>query len=213
MQQKNGGTDIPVSNKESVMNKRNSQANTVAEDEARGIRFSEDKSILLKYNADLPDETYAIPAGVTTIGDNAFFCCPNLMRIIIPASVTSIGEWAFAYCMNLKKLNIPEGVTFIGSGAFSSCINWKSVKIPTTITSIGKSVFAHCGLIRAHIPEGVRSIGDYAFAFCDLMDVTIPKTVTHIGQGAFASRTYSGLSQGWTANELKTRYPHLFSDK
>jgi hypothetical protein len=58
-----------------------------------------------------------IPAGVTSIGDNAFFNCTKLTGITIPDSVTSIGNNAFNGCYALTS------VTFAGtiaSGSFSS---------------------------------------------------------------------------------------------
>ena len=139
---------------------KNLIANGIANDEARGIRFSEDKCILLKYNSALPDESYVIPSGITGIGDNVFACCANLVNVKIPMGVTVIGEFAFACCHQLKRINIPDSVTDIGDGAFVGCVNWKSVRLPAGVKSIGNSVFAHCGLFRADIPNGVTSIGD-----------------------------------------------------
>ena len=187
---------------------KNQIANSIADDEARGIRFSEDKCILLKYNSALPDESYIIPSGITGIGDNAFACCANLVNVKIPMGVTVIGEFAFACCHQLKRINIPDSVTDIGDGAFVGCVNWKSVRLPAGVKNIGNSVFAHCGLFRADIPDGVTSIGDCAIAFCQLLTVTIPKTVVHVGRDAFIG---DDLQQMWTARELKGKYPQLFS--
>ena len=45
-----------------------------------------------------------IESGVTLIGDYAFFCCNNLLSVIIPNSVTSIGMYAFNCCSNLATI-------------------------------------------------------------------------------------------------------------
>src|ERR1035441_3172194 len=44
----------------------------------------------------IPSSTNGLP--VTSIGDYAFYICPNLTSITIPSSVTSIGLSAFAAC-------------------------------------------------------------------------------------------------------------------
>ena len=167
---------------------KNQIANSIADDEARGIRFSEDKCILLKYNPALPDESYVIPPGITGIGDNAFACCANLTSVKIPLGVTVIGKFDFACCHQLKRINIPDSVTGIGDGAFAGCVNWKSVRLPSGVKNIGNSVFAHCCLIRADIPEGVISIGDYAFANNSrLTSVILPNSLKTIGYRAFSN--------------------------
>lgn len=46
-------------------------------------------------------ECYSLPDGVKRIGSRAFADCPNLREIRIPASVTSIADDAFAGCQDL----------------------------------------------------------------------------------------------------------------
>ena len=59
---------------------------------------------------------------------------------VVPAGVTGIGEWAFYCCEHVTRAVIPEGVTSIGDEAFSGCRNLVSVTLPTSLTSIGKEV-------------------------------------------------------------------------
>ena len=61
---------------------------------------------------------YAIPDGVTTIGDNAFFSCDFLTSVTIPDSVTTIGARAFYLCEGMTSIPIPDSVTKIGDKAF-----------------------------------------------------------------------------------------------
>ena len=85
---------------------------------------------------------------VTSIGDNAFYSCFDLISVTIPNSVTSIGDKAFA-CNTSKKshltsVNIPESVTSIGEGAFDLCSSLTSITIPKSVKSIGSCLFYGC---------------------------------------------------------------------
>ena len=44
----------------------------IAEDAAKGIKFSEGRMTLIRYNGDLRDPSYSVPSGVTSIGNGAF---------------------------------------------------------------------------------------------------------------------------------------------
>lgn len=58
---------------------------------------------------------------VTTIGNEAFRLCQNLLSVSIPDGVTSIGDRAFYGCWFLSHITIPDSVTSIGDGAFEAC--------------------------------------------------------------------------------------------
>lgn len=64
--------------------------------------------------------SYAIPTGVTSIGDEAFWGCYYLTNISIPNSVTSIGYDVFENCRSLSSVTIPASVVSLGSYAFYS---------------------------------------------------------------------------------------------
>ena len=144
--------------------------------------------VLIKVdNTDIINGTFTIPEGVTSIGDDAFRGCSDLIEIKIPEGVTSIGDGAFAYCNDLTKIKIPEGVTSIGYEAFCGCSHLTEIKIPEGVTNIDDDAFASCSdLTEIKIPEGVTSIGDGAFAYCShLTKIRIPEGVTSIGATAF----------------------------
>ena len=159
----------------------------IADDEARGIRFSDDKKVLVKYG--LSDKEYIIPAGVTTIGDEAFSGCENLTRVIIPVGVETIGKKTFAGCTNLTKIAIPSSVTSIGECALYKCTKLRSVILSSGIKTIETRTFAECeNLPSVDIPAGVTTIKDEAFSECtNLTSITIPSSVSIIGPNAFAN--------------------------
>ena len=129
-----------------------------------------------------------LPKSLKKIGDYAFYDCENLVSVNIPAGVTSIGEDAFTFC-KLTSVTIPDSVTSIGNYAFEDCKELTSITIPNSVTSIGVFAFSSCyALTSVTIGNSVTSIGDYAFRYCDaLTSVTIPNSVTSIGKFAFYS--------------------------
>ena len=102
-------------------------------------------------------------AGVTKIGDYAFYRYETLLSITIPDSVTSIGEWAFYNCSGLTSITIPDSVTSIGQSVFYNCDGLTIANIYTTsstnkITSYSRSWFFYCErTLKLHIPASVTS--------------------------------------------------------
>ena len=125
---------------------------------------------------------------VTSIGNEAFMECFELITVYIPDSVISIGDAAFAECYEMVFINIPNNVISIGDEAFHGCSGLTSIIIPNSVTTIGDSTFAMCyGLNRVIIPDTVDSIGTQAFYGCEsLTSITIPESVGFIGDWAFA---------------------------
>ena len=137
-----------------------------------------------------------IPAGVTSIGSNAFAGCTDLAAITIPASVTNIGTDAFSGCTGLTAVTLESatlvsepkisstsmksifgsqvetytvgnGITSIGAYTFYGCKSATSITIPSSVTSFGNNAFSGCkSLTSLTIPSGVTSIPDYAFYGC-----------------------------------------------
>ena len=56
------------------------------------------------------------------IGDEMFYTCSKLSKIVLPNNILEIGESAFYGCSSLKNIDIPDKVTEIGYSAFWHCI-------------------------------------------------------------------------------------------
>ena len=131
---------------------------------------------------------------VTSIGDNAFWGCNQLVRVDIPGGVTSLGEEAFRSCSRLTNVRIPDSVTSMGAGAFWDCRELSRLIIPARVTSIAQFLFNGCSsLTSVTIPDGVNLIGTLAFGGCiKLTRVVVPEGVTLIEDSVFAG--CSGLT-------------------
>ena len=112
-------------------------------------------------------ETIEISEGITSIGDYAFYYCPELEEVSVPASVTGIGDLSFAFCSSLEGISLPSALESIGNSAFEACISLKGITVPAAVTEIGERVFAHCSSLEdVVIAGGVTEIRAWTFMGC-----------------------------------------------
>ena len=147
--------------------------------------------------------------GVTSVGNNAFFDCNNLVKVTLADSVTSIGSFAFMECDNLRvikfgkvssigayafkfcysiqSLSLPETLAFIGLEAFQGCSSLASLTIPSSVTEMQESVFSYCtDLMQVTVNASIAELPMWTFYGCDsLVNVTLSESVSSIGQSAF----------------------------
>ena len=109
---------------------------------------------------------------VTSIDEDAFSNCKELISVTIPESVTSIGRRAFFNCKSLTKVNIPNSIKTINYNTFGYCEKLKTITIPDGVTTIADHAFSGCSsLTSITIPSGVTKIHNYAFSNCDITEV------------------------------------------
>lgn len=151
-----------------------------------GVLFEKGNTILKAY-PNAKSQTYAVPDGVTTIGNSAFRHCPGITSIAMGSSVTTIESSAFRECTELKTVTLEEGVTSISSSAFEGCTALMSIAIPNSVTTLGTSAFKDCAALTAvTIGSGISTIAGSVFRNCaSLTSVTIPANITSIGSSAF----------------------------
>ena len=142
--------------------------------------------VLVKYNG--RDTEVTIPAGVTAIGDRAFFNS-RVQSVTVPAGVVSIGESAFESCSSLSSISLPAGLTEIKDLAFRECGKLEAVALPEGLAHIGEEALAHCPLLSSiAFPSTLTSIGDYAFTdSAALASASLPDSVASLGVGVFSS--------------------------
>ena len=143
-----------------------------------GMLLTKDGTILVKgVNVDVVD----IPAGVTTIGDSAFYSCDNLWKVTIPAGVTTIEDYAFDACNGLVEVTISDGVTTIGSHAFAACNGLNEVVIPSSVTTIEDYAFRACTyLAKAVVPISYTGSPSVIFEGCPCYPSDIESRDIHV---------------------------------
>jgi hypothetical protein len=133
-----------------------------------------------------------LPAGLTSIGEDAFYSCSGLSgNPTLPAGLTAIGSGAFYSCSGLSgSLTLPAGLTAIGDWAFESCSGLRgNLTLPASLTAIGDWTFYSCSGLSGSLtlPAGLTSIGGWAFENCSGLsgNLTLPAGLTFIGSHAF----------------------------
>jgi hypothetical protein len=148
-------------------------------------------------------ETIVLPSTLTTIGDGAFKYFKKITGFDLShcAGLTEIGEWAFFGCSNLESVKLPDGLKVIGNNAFYGNNKLTSIKLPDSVQVIGEKAFEDCDkLTDANIPANIQIIGKTAFSGCtELFNLTIPDSITAIrfAEWGKISGTYPNEVFGW----------------
>ncbi len=79
-----------------------------------GILYSKDKTTLLCYPSAKQQGEFTFPNFVTTIAKNAFYSCPNLLKITILQNIITIQDGCFVNMQNLQILSTP----FLGNNLY-----------------------------------------------------------------------------------------------
>ena len=98
------------------------------------------------------------------IGDEMFYTCSKLSKIVLPNNILEIGESAFYGCSSLKNIDIPDKVTEIGYSAFNNCSSLRSVTFEkgSQLKYMVEGVFCDCeALTSIEIPASVEMIDMY----------------------------------------------------
>ena len=70
--------------------------------------------------------------------------CKSVLAVGVPAGVKTIGKNAFRNCAALESFALPTGVTTISAGIFSGCTRLSSIVFPSEVTSLGANIFKGC---------------------------------------------------------------------
>lgn len=124
----------------------------------------------------------------------------RITALVVEAGVTSIGDYAFYGCSNLTSVDLGYTISYIGDYAFYGCSGLTEIELPSSVHTLREYAFYGCsGLTNIAIPDGVydlpESYGIYTqtyfcsvFAGCtSLKSVEIGAHLQTLCTGTFAS--------------------------
>ena len=154
------------------------------------------KHIPVNVCKDLPNvNIVTIPSSVQSIGEDAFYGCTNLTKVIINSN-TIVGK-QYSTSSNISQFFgtqvaqyiIGDSITKIGKYAFSGCSSLISVSLSNSVIEIGRYAFNSCtNLATINFPESIIDCGDFAFVGC--YSLTSPIYNSHVF--AHMPSSYSG---------------------
>lgn len=159
--------------------------------------YSKDKKTLYRFmSADA--ESYTVPDGVETIGENAFGTAFKLQKLSLPQSLQTIGKYAFSHCTKLETITGLEYLKGDCRDMFGDITKYK-LEIPfivnTNVVIVGDTLIKYNDLSQKTLclPNGITTIAACALGWENSNDCTqeiiIPPSVKVIGNNAFEGRT------------------------
>ena len=143
-------------------------------------------------------KTLTLGAGVTKIGEKAFYDCTTLEAADFSActALTQIGQQAFSGCvLRSADLSRCTQLTQIKVATFLACTELTAVKLPATLTKIEDSAFEGCMALSSVDLSGCTSlttIGEVAFNECTKAVIKLPGSITTIASGSQAFGSSEG---------------------
>ena len=86
----------------------------------------------------------------------------QIKQVVVESTVTSVGENAFADCGNLVEVTIGEGVQDVGASAFSGCESLMQVSFQGSAPALGENSFAEVNATISY-PAGDESWSEEIF--------------------------------------------------
>lgn len=84
--------------------------------------FNKNKTSLVCFPPASECKFFYVPISIERISAGAFYCCKNIVNILIPdKSVKVIERYVFSNCTSLSHINIPCSVVRVETHAFSNC--------------------------------------------------------------------------------------------
>ena len=142
-------------------------------------------------------KSVTVSGELINIGNKAFYKCASLESVKLPDTLISVGDYAFSGCTALAEITLGNSLEKIGDGAFYKDVSLKYVKLPASLKSIGGEAFRGCGSLESLVlGKSVESIGAHAFYGCDALTLYVDDEVLRDGWNKSFNSTFSPIILG-----------------
>jgi hypothetical protein len=116
-----------------------------------------------------------LPDSLASIGDDAFFDCPNLTSISFPNSLTSIGDDAFIYCGNLTNLLFHGNAPALGGPNVFYNVNSAAKVYYLAGTTGWSATYGGLPTVELYVPtlRSASVTGGFGFAITGVTNLTV----------------------------------------
>lgn len=137
------------------------------------------------FNGNLVIEKIILPQSLISIGEKAFYNCPNLREVAtedMPCQKRGglIGNYAFALCTSLQSIQLPDGFEYIGAYAFGGCQNLSVLFLPQSTIYIGESCFVNTLINDIELPINLLKLAPNCFKGCSVLDRITSKSPQYL---------------------------------
>ena len=111
---------------------------------------------------------------IVAVGNNAFYGCNKLTKVVLPHTVSEIRYSAFYNCTALQEIELSSELESIFAWAFYNCSALTSITFPSTLTTIMDEAFCGCNSITSiHLPASVERLNSPFYNMKNLSEFTV----------------------------------------
>ncbi|MBQ9162355.1 MAG: leucine-rich repeat domain-containing protein [Clostridia bacterium] len=108
----------------------------------------------------------------------------------LPEGLETIGECAFYGCTAITELDLGKSLEVIDNFAFADCSELTEAKLPSTTQTVGDGAFWQCHALTEFNSNQVKKIGTLALYDCTAIEkITLSNAIEEIGEFAFATES------------------------
>ncbi len=162
-----------------------------------GVLYSADGTTLVCYPSAKTTSAFAVPDGVTALGERAFYDCERLASLTMPASLATLADYAIARCLALTDVRFTADPTVIGTGVFSGCGGLTDLRLYGPVVADNLVAAAEAYLLDYNVYEVCYMLGDQPLGYIGVRagNAVSAPTIPTGADSPYADRALAGWSR------------------